>query len=192
MKIKNMLLASEGKRISKGKQRAQQIRADLWPDIGEDMLWNRKEHDGYTTIPRTLPVIMNIIDSLSKNQPAGRTYFGLWARTYDESVLIIENPMSLAAEAGFSGERAVTTWKQRMKALKDMGFVGAEAGSTGEFHYVLIFNPHKVVWQIEGIPKQLMLQLRDRAIEVGATDMAPSVPSAPAKKPAAKKKQGAP
>jgi hypothetical protein len=28
-----------------------------------------------------MPVIMNIIDTLTKNKPAGSTYFVLWCRT---------------------------------------------------------------------------------------------------------------
>lgn len=187
-----MSKASEAARISKGRERAQQMRAELWPGVSEDLLWNRNRHDGYTTLPRTLPVLMNAIDALSKNQPAGRTYFGLWARIYDEAVLIIENPMSLASEAGFSGERAVTTWKQRMRTLKELGFIDTHAGGTGDYHYVLLYNPHKVVWALrDKIPQQVFMQLRDRAVEVGARDMAPPAPASPpasAKKAAAKKK----
>jgi len=116
---------------------------------------------------------MNIIDSLSKNQPAGRTYFGLWCRTYDESLLIIENPMWLAFEAGFTGERAVTTWRQRMTTLKNLGFIDSKPGSSGDFHYVLLFNPHRAVYLIKHkIQQQLFMQLFDRAVEIGAKDMA--------------------
>src|SRR5450759_1112564 len=103
-----MMNAATATKISKGKERALQMRTQNWPDVSESYLWNRATCHGYTTIPRTMSILMNIIDSLSKNKPAGRTYFGLWCRTYDESVVIIENPMSMAFEAGFSGERAVT------------------------------------------------------------------------------------
>lgn len=166
------------KRVSKGTERALRIREEHWSDVPEARLWHRKRCDGYTTIPRTIPVLMNIIDSLSKNQPAGRTYFGLWCRTYDESLVIIENPMSLAFEAGFSGERAVTTWRQRMSTLQDLGFIAAKPGSSGEFHYVLLFNPHKVVWDLKPrTQSQLFMQLFDRAVDIGAKDMkAPELP----------------
>jgi len=140
------IAVANAKRISKGTERALRIRSEHWSEVSEELLWHRKRCDGYTTIPRTIPLLMNIIDSKSKNQPAGRTYFGLWCRAYDESLIIIENPMSLAFEAGFSGERAVTTWRQRMSTLRDLGFIDAKPGSSGEFHYVLLFNPHKIVW----------------------------------------------
>jgi hypothetical protein len=153
--------------------------------VTEDLLWHRKRHHGFTTIPRTMPEIMNIIDVKSKNKPAGRTYFGLWVRTYDEGIVIIENPMSLAAEAGFTGERAVTTWRDRMAMLQKLGFIDARPGSSGDFHYVLIYNPHKVAWKLRGqVPERYFMQLVDRAAEVGAADMVePEVEIAPAPAP---------
>jgi hypothetical protein len=184
-----MSAASTAKRISKGKERALQMRAQNWPDVPEAHLWNRSKCHGWTTIPRTIALIMNIIDTLSKNQPAGRTYFGLWCRTYDESVVIIENPMSMAFEAGFSGERAVTTWKQRMQTLWDLGFIDAKPGSSGEFHFVLLYNPHWVAWQLKPkIQAQSFMQLMDRAVDIGAKDMAEFAPpfEAPKKKAATK------
>lgn len=36
-----------------------------------------KEYDGFTTIPRTMPLIMNIIDDLTKAKPASSNYFAL-------------------------------------------------------------------------------------------------------------------
>jgi hypothetical protein len=166
-----MSAASDKNRISKGKERALLMRTENWPDVPEEHLWNRTKCHGFTTIPRTLSLVMNIIDQLTKNQPAGRTYFGLWCRTYDESVVIVENPMSLAFEAGFAGERAVTTWRQRMQALQELEFIDAKPGSSGPFHYVLLYNPHWVVWQLKHrIQPQVFMQLTDRAMDIGAAD----------------------
>ena len=168
------------------------MRAENWPSVSEANLWNRSKCQGYTTVPRTLAAVMNIIDSLSKNQPAGRTYFGLWCRTYDESVVIIENPMSLAFEAGFSGERAVTTWRQRMQTLLDLGFIDARPGSSGDFHFVLLYNPHWVVWKLKAkIQTQAFMQLIDRAVDIGAKDLLEFKPvTEPPKKAQKHAKQG--
>jgi len=158
-------------RASKGKERALQMRLANWPYVPEEYLWNRSRCHGFTTIPRTLPLIMNVIDALSKNKPAGRTYFGLWCRTYDESVVIVENPMSVAFEAGFTGERAVTTWGQRMQTLQDLGFIDAKPGSSGDYHFVLLYNPHWVIGQLKPqVQTRTLMQLTDRAVEIGATD----------------------
>jgi len=188
-----MITTATAKRISKGKERALQMRSQNWPDVPEARLWNRSRCHGYTTVPRTLALVMNVIDSLSKNQPAGRTYLGLWCRTYDESVVIIENPMSMAFEAGFSGERAVTTWRQRMQTLLDLGFIDAKPGSSGNFHFVLLFNPHWVVWTLKPkIQDQAFMQLMDRAVDIGAKDMIELEPvaAAPVAAVAIKKHKG--
>ena len=185
-------MVATAKRISKGKERALQMRAENWPEVPSEHLWNRTSHDGYTTIPRTLALVMTIIDNLTKNQPAGRTYFGLWCRTYDESVVIIENPMSLAFEAGFTGERALTTWRQRMQSLLDLGFIDARPGSSGPFHYVLLFNPHWSVWRHKPlIQSQTFSQLLDRALDIGATDLRKLAPVEP-QQPQLHKKTKAP
>lgn len=79
--------------------------------------------------------------------------------------------MSLAFEAGFSGERAVTTWRQKMQSLVDLGFIDARAGSSGDFHFVLVYNPHWVVWKLKTrIQEQAFMQLADRAVDIGAAD----------------------
>jgi hypothetical protein len=85
------------------------------------------------------------IDSLSKNKPAGQTYFVLWCRAWDESMLTIEIPQIFAAETGFTGERALTTWRERMRTLKQLGFIDTKTGASGEHHYILILNPHLVM-----------------------------------------------
>jgi hypothetical protein len=115
---------------------------------------------------------MAIIDSLSKNKPCGLTYFVLWCRAWDDPLLTIENPAVFAAEAGFSGERAVITWRQRMKTLKDLGFIACKEGATGEYHYVLILNPHLVIWkERDKIAQSLVMKLFDRGHEIGAKDL---------------------
>ncbi len=169
-----MTTASTAKKISKGQEKAQAMRDACWPDLDEAKLWNRKKVSGFTTIPRTMPVIMNIIDTLTKNKPAGSTYFVLWCRTFDQAFLVIDNPLTLASEAGFTGERALSTWKDRMRSLVELGFIDAKEGPAGTFHYVLLFNPHKVVWTLKDkIQHGTFLQLQARAIDIAAKDFKP-------------------
>lgn len=40
-----------------------------------------------------------------------------------------------------TGIRAVDTWRKRMKILRDLGFLLAKPGPSGEFHYILLMNP---------------------------------------------------
>lgn len=85
--------------------------------------------------------------------------------------MTIENPLVFAAETGFSGERALTTWKQRMKILQELGFIDAKEGSSGAFHYVLILNPHIVIQKLKSnIQESRFRQIYSRALEIGAKD----------------------
>ena len=157
---------------SKAQEKSLKLREQYWPSLKDDDLWHRKKHQGFTTIPRTMPHLMNIIDSLSKNQPAGQAYFILWCRAFDESLIVIENPSAFAAESGFTGERALTTWRQRMRTLQELGFIDCKDGSSGRFHYVLLRNPHTVARKLKDqIQEGLFRQLFDRALDIGAKDM---------------------
>lgn len=126
-------------------ERAQQLMEVHFPDVPEEWKWTRKTHDGFSTIPRTLPIAMQVIDADSKGQPAGHVLFCLWARMPDHPVITIENPSTFAAEAGFLGERAVDTWRRRMKKLRELQFITTKPGASGEFHYVMLTNPNVAV-----------------------------------------------
>lgn len=169
-------------KANKARDKALQMRADLWPNLPSDAVWDRKLYTGFTTLPRTLVIVSSIVDSLTKNRPAGKTYLVLWFRAYDEMLLTIEAPNVFAAESGFTGERATSTWRGRMKSLAELGFIDAVEGASGPYHYVLLRNPHKVVWALKPkIPKVLFTQLMERALDVGAKDF--KQPDDPAAKP---------
>lgn len=142
-----------------------------FPSAPDVWIWHGNKNDGYSTIPRTLPIAMQVIDSMSKGQPAGHTLFCLWARSPDHPLITIENPATFAGEAGFSGVRAVDTWRRRMKILLNLRFIEAKPGTSGAFHYVLLLNPNAAVEKMraEGqIQDGLYARFIDRVAEVGA------------------------
>lgn len=152
-------------------ERAQQQMDIHFPNIPGAMVWRRKTNDGYTTVPRTLPIAIQAIDAQTKGQPAGYTLFCLWARSPDHPLITIDNPSTFASEAGFIGERAVDTWRKRMKKLKELWFIQSKPGPSGEFHYVLLMNPNAAMeWMRSHNLMQDGLYARfiDRIIEVGA------------------------
>ena len=152
-------------------ERAQQQMDIHFPNISNAWIWHRKRNDGYTTIPRTLPIAMQAVDVQSKGQPAGHTLFCLWARSPDHALITIENVSTFASEAGFIGERAVDTWRKRMKKLRELSFILAKPGPSGEFHYVLLLNPNSAMeWmRSKGLMQDgLYSRFIDRAAEVGA------------------------
>lgn len=179
-------------------ERAQQQLDLHFPGWPPQLVWRRKTNDGFTTLPRTMPLVMQVIDSQSKGQPAGHTLFCLWARSPDNPLVVIEHPATFAAEAGFDGERAVDTWRRRMKTLLALNFISAKKGPSGDFHYVLLLNPNvavELLWQKQLIQAGLYGRFLDRLAEVGglseldayrewqqqqvAAQVAPSTPAAP-------------
>ncbi|WP_272679125.1 hypothetical protein [Providencia sp. PROV019] len=147
---------------------------ELWGEDLDDLnVWNRKIHDGFTTIPRTLTYINRILDYLSGvGAPVSQTYLSLWCRIFDEGFIEIRDKEAIAYESGFSGQRAVTTWMGRMKKLKELGFILTKPGTAGEFHYVLMLNPLSVIrdkYEQDGVVKdERYYALYNRMLEVGA------------------------
>ena len=97
-----------------------ELREERWPHLTPDSLWNRKQSDGFTTMPRPMPHILQIMDQLAgKGKPVSHVYLSLWCRVFDESLVVIQNEKDMAFEAGFTSQRAVTTWHSRMSDLWD-------------------------------------------------------------------------
>jgi hypothetical protein len=152
-------------------ERAQQQLDLHFPDVPVTLLWRRKSNDGFTTVPRTLPIAMQAIDNQSKGSPAGHSLFCLWSRAPDNPLIMVEAPATFAAEAGFTGERAVDTWRKRMKTLRELEFIRTKQGPSGEFHFILLLNPNVAVelMRKNGLVQDgLYGRFRDRVAEVGA------------------------
>lgn len=152
-----------------------EARAKIWPEITNHMLWDRTERDGFSTVPRAMPLIMNIMDGLSeKGFPVGQTYLEMWCRLYDELFLTLNRPEEMAFYAGFTGQRAVRTWKDRVKRLADLGFIDLKSGPLGDMSYAVFFNPYHVIKRayIRGeVAEDKYRALVIRANEIGAFDL---------------------
>jgi hypothetical protein len=170
------------KRASKAKQSSLKMRAHLWPDIQDSALWLREDdtRKGFTTMPRTMPMFVNLIQDVSKHVangksvPAGRSYLVLWCRVFDEGFLKIDQEATAALEAGYTGERNVTTWREHMRVLKDLGFIDYKPGPAGPCQYVLLLNPYaavKVLRKKAWLQEDTYTALFQRALEIGATDL---------------------
>jgi hypothetical protein len=161
---------------SKIAQRQLKLRDQLWPDLDKKRLWLRKERTGFTTVPRTMPLILSIMDSMSKGKPLSSTYVELWCRAHDECLVTLSKQEELAFHAGFTGQRAVSTWRDRLRALAEFGFIETKPGPSGELSYALLVNPYQVIKKHHGkrhsgISEAAYNALQQRAIEIGADDL---------------------
>jgi hypothetical protein len=163
------------------KQLAQ--REMYWPGA-DAIIWDRKAHKGFATIPKTIPLILKIMDDMSNGKPLSSTYLGLWCATWDNSFVIVSKAAEMAHAAGFSGQRAEYTWATRMKLLEELKFIDIKPGKSGPITYVIIWNPHYAIrWHYEqktpGLVEGTYNALLDRALEIGAKDMIDGPPLMP-------------
>jgi hypothetical protein len=177
-----MVSVREGGVIAK-KQLA--LREQLWPGIAPH-LWHRLANKGFATIPKTMPLIMRIMDEMTKGAPVSSTYLTLWCSTWDNGFVQHIRPDEMAYASGFGGQRGEHTWIGRMKKLQELNFIDLKAGKAGPMTYALIYNPHLALqWhhsqKTPGLTEASYSALIERALDVGALDMFPApVPIMPA------------
>ncbi len=165
-------------------QRQLELRGRLWPEITDGHLWRRKHHQGFVTLPRTMPLMLTIMDDLSEGQPVSSTYLELWCRAFDECFVTLSKPREMAFHAGFTGQRGERTWRGRMKILAKLGFIDVKEGSSGPMSYALILNPYLVIRRLmqqknPGIRADKYNALMERAGEIAAVDLDMPDPWAP-------------
>lgn len=151
-----------------------EARSKLWPELEAPMLW-RMENEGWAAVPRLMPLMMSIMDDLSgKGFPVGQTYFELWCRLREEQFLTLNRPEEMAFHAGFEGQRALRTWKDRVQRLANLGFIGLKSGPLGDLSYAVFYNPYHVIKRafLNGEVQERKWQaLIIRANEVSAFDI---------------------
>lgn len=166
--------------MARGKARSIQkrqldARKKLWPDLSKDMLWSMN-NDGWVAVPRLMPLMMSIMDDLAgKGVPVSRTYLELWSRVrIEENFIALSRPGEMAFHAGFEGQRALRTWKDRMQRLADLGFIGVMGGPLGDLSYAVIYNPYYVIkraYLAKKVHENKWQALAIRANEVSAFDL---------------------
>ena len=165
-----------GRRPTNYIKKVKDLRARLWPDLSEDELWDHKKFGGFTSIPRTMPIILSIINDLTKGTPASSTYLELWCRAFPEMYVSLAKPDEHAFYSGFIGQRARRTWMDRIRKLRDLGFIYVAEGSAGELSHSVIINPHIALKRLKerkqpGLSTAKYNALIERANDIGATDV---------------------
>lgn len=151
------------------------IRDLHWPKA-EPYLWDRKAHKGFTTIPKTMPMILKIMDEMTKGAPVSSTYLNLWCNTWDNSFVTLNRNGEMANASGFGGQRGEHTWLTRVKKLQELRFIDVKPGKSGPLGNAIIWNPHLVIrWHkaqgTPGLTAASFNALLEQALEIGAQDM---------------------
>ena len=135
-----------------------------------------------------MPLILRIMDALSKGKPVGPVYLDLWCRAFDECFVVLNKSTEMAFGSGFAGQRAEQTWLSRMKILSSLGFIDTQPGPSGPVSYALLLNPYKVILKhrrlnTPGMTTGLYNDLVARASEIGAGDLLETEPVLPTTQP---------
>lgn len=156
-------------------QKRERIRDSLWADA-KKVIWSRKTEDGYCSVPRTLPLVMTLINLLSPkgSGDASRVYHELWCRAFDEGFVDIIDEEEHAFASGYvSKGRSVRSWRERMDVLVDLGFIKVKPKGSRKHGYVLLVHPDIAVEALRKAGQQGILDswyhaYSKRMIEIGA------------------------
>lgn len=163
---------SSPKAPNKAALRRQGLRDQLWPDAG-NKLWHRTSEDGYSTIPRTLPLVMTLIDDLKgKGRDISRVYLDLWCRQMDDSFVEVTDEEAFAYSSGYSTPgRNIRSWRERIEMLRELGFISVEPNGSKKYGYILLHHPHRVVLELKSkgsVSSGWWGAFSKRASEIGA------------------------
>lgn len=167
-------MTEKKKRVTVAEKKRRAIQEAIWPGVDHNNLWLRHGSAGFITIPRPLPLIVEIINCMTKGAPAGGAYLELWCRSHDECFADLDDAEAMAFCAGFTGQRAVHTWRGRIQALQKLGFIDLQ--TRGGKTYALIWNPYLVIERhhrekTPGLTEDHYASLAVRVAEIGAQDL---------------------
>jgi hypothetical protein len=161
-------------RIPRPKNQAEakreQIRDQVFPNSAQD-IFDRKVHNGFSSIPRTLGLMLTLIEHLApKGKNPSRVYSELWFRTYDDKLIEVKDEEEFAYASGLSVRR----WRERIDVLADLGFIRVAATGNRRYGYILLRNPNNVVREMKQqpdspIPNEWWTAYTKRCVEIGYT-----------------------
>jgi hypothetical protein len=150
--------------------RLQKIREEFWPQVD---VWTGGEQDkGWFKVPRTLPLILALIQSkeVTGNADPTRVYLELLSRQFGEGVVEIQNESEHAYAAGYTSSRAERTWQDHMRCLEKLGFIKIKGIGKHAFKYVALVHPVSALEELRKknlVPEDWWDAFRDRRTQTG-------------------------
>lgn len=159
---------------------AREVRKLYWPTVHDDKLWLLNgERGGFAQVPRTLSLFSEVVikravkKKTGVSSSAGTTYTVLWLRTQGQGLAKIDSETDAALEAGYGGERGITTFRKHMRVLKDLRFVDFVEESRGRVKWVLMLNPYVVLKDLlaaDLVDKRTYAAVLERVSAIGSSD----------------------
>jgi hypothetical protein len=159
---------AEGKRAD--------LRAQQFPSENPAELWTGKNEKGFFIAPRTLPLILRLIKKLADKAIDPTTaYIDLLSRHMGAGIVEMGAEEDHAFSAGYGGNRASRTWRDRMKALEELGFIKVRGRGPRAYGYALLIHPALAVERLRDagrVPDDWWEVYVSRQMEVGETNAA--------------------
>lgn len=123
------------------------IKNQHWP---EEEAWEGANETGWFTAPRTLPLILQVIDSkkISGNSSPSRVYIELLSRHLSHGIIELGSENDHAYASGYTTSRGIRTWKDQMKTLEEKGFIKTKSLGSQLYKFVIIVHPAKVMQKL--------------------------------------------
>jgi hypothetical protein len=164
--------AAPSRRRSRLIERHLAQRDQIWPDAA-DRVWNWSDNKGYVHMPRLLPLVMQLIRHVNPKINPSLVYLELWSRCLDGGFLELDDEEAHAYASGYDGQRAVRTWRERMRELERLGFIESRRSGNREFGFVLIPDPLHICVELKKrgrprVPDAWWTAFLSRAKKIGA------------------------
>lgn len=118
------------------------FRDTLAPGVGP-LVWPQLKEVGWAKVPRTISVLLAVVrlNSPKGLDPAG-AYLDLLSRNMGEGLVEITSEVEHAMLSGLSGtNRGVRSWRERLRALSELGFVRLFPAGGPRVDQVVLLHP---------------------------------------------------
>ena len=121
----------------------------------ETPLWLQGSEKGFSRIPRTLSLLAVLMKrpELSGNRDPSSVYVELHTRHLGEGVVELTHEADHAFASGYTGNRAIRTWRDRMRLLEQLGFIRIMSKPGRKLGYALLVHPSLAVTHIKDAGK---------------------------------------
>lgn len=162
------------KKETKYDKKRRLLRDQLWPD-SKHVIWSRLDDDGYTTIPRLLPLVTLLIRTICRKGDPSKAYWELWCFARDPMIVSVVDEEAHAFAAGYTSTRAVRTWRENIWELEKLGFIRVMPDGNRDIGHILIVNPIPVCQRLynsrpQEVTKTWWNAFIKRGMDIGAIE----------------------